>query len=184
VVCSCTGALLMNDHDATECSVRAARDRYLARNGFSTASYEAPWIEVALWGLSVPTPNTRHRQWALRVHDLHHVATQFGTDLTGEGELSAWELARGLRGLGLYVGAIVLSATLLGLLVAPRRTLHAFVRGRHSTASLYRSPRSYDQLLAMSVLELRRELGLPPAGLAQGPQGVHGNAPRTSALSC
>ena len=50
------------------------------------------------------------RQRAVRWHDLHHVATRFGTDNVGEGEISAWELRRGLRGLGPYVGAIVLAA--------------------------------------------------------------------------
>lgn len=170
----------MDERDAAQCSVRAARDAYLERNGFSTASYDAPWVNVTVLGITVPTPNTRRRSWALRVHDLHHVATRFGTDLSGEAEITAWELRRGVQELGLYVGAIVVTGALIGLLVAPRRTLRAFTAGGGSSASLYRSALDYDALLALSVLELRRELAVPADGLVQGPQGVHGGAPAAS----
>ncbi len=67
-------------------------------------------------------PESPSHRRAIRPHDLHHVATGFGTDNAGEGELSAWPLRRGLRGTGAYVGAIVVMNTTVGLLVASRRT--------------------------------------------------------------
>jgi ubiquinone biosynthesis protein Coq4 len=40
------------------------------------------------------------------LHDLHHVATGFGTDMIGEGEVSVWETRRRLRPLGQEAAAV------------------------------------------------------------------------------
>jgi predicted nucleic acid-binding protein len=89
--------------------------------------------------------------------------TGYQTDLLGEFEISAWELASGCAD---KTAAWILNfgGYAAGLLVAPRRTLRAFVRGRHSQ-NLYR--RRYDDaLLARTVGEMRRELGLDGAARA------------------
>ena len=152
------------------------RDAYLAENGFSVAAYEEPWTSASFLGVQFRVPNTaRHRQ-AIRLHDLHHVATGYGTDLAGEAEISAWELRRGLRGLGAYVSAIVVAGAAAGLLFAPRRTLRAW-RASPPGGSLFQTGRDYDALLAMTVGELRRELGVPEGGLSTEPRRLHTFAP-------
>lgn len=166
---------------AASLSVLAARDAYLVENGFSAAAYDAPWADLVLLGLRLRVPNTPRHRRALMLHDLHHVATGYGTDLAGEGEITAWELGRGgLFAFGLYVALVWLSGVLVGLVVAPRRTLRAWRRAGRAS-SLYQSPRGYDELLAMSVGELRRELALPAAGLATAPRRLHARAPRPDA---
>jgi hypothetical protein len=145
--------------------VRRGRDAYLRENGFSVDGYAARWTPAKLLGISFRVPNTPRHRWAIQRHDLHHVATGYATDLAGEAEISAWECRAGLAPLGLYTGAIVASLALLGLLVAPRRTLRAWraSRGR----SLFQSGElAYDALLGVSVAELRRLLGVPEPGLA------------------
>jgi hypothetical protein len=163
-----------------ELGVEQARDAYLAENGFTLAGYEAPRTEASLLGIAFSVPNTPHHAWAIRLHDLHHVATGFGTDHAGEAEISAWEARRGLRALGLYVGSIVVAGALFGLLVAPRRTLRAWrVSGR--ARSLFNDDRlSYEALLALSVGELRQQLGLPRDGLATQPRALHGLAAKAT----
>ncbi len=160
-----------------------ARDAYLAENGFTVEGYDAKWTEASFLGIPLRVPNTRHHAWAIQRHDLHHVATGYGTDLVGEGEISAWELARGMRGLGAYVGAIVLTGAAMGLLFAPRRTLRAWRASRRAGGgdSLFQSRRSYEELLALSVAELRRELGVPEGGVAEHPRRLHAYAPRPAA---
>jgi hypothetical protein len=160
-------------------SVRDGRDAYLAENGFTVAAYEDPWTEASFLGQKLRVPNTPRHRWAIRLHDLHHVATGYGTDLVGEGEVSAWELRRGLRGLGLYVGSIVLLGAMVGLAFAPRRTLSAW-RASRGKSSLFQTPRAYEALLAMSVGELRAELSLAPNGAATRPRRLHAFAPATS----
>ncbi|HMI94684.1 MAG TPA: hypothetical protein VK509_25090 [Polyangiales bacterium] len=150
----------------------AGRDAYLAENGFDVAGYDAAYGEYPLLGMRIPIPNSKARSRAIRFHDLHHVATGYGTDNVGEGEISAWELRRGLRPLGLYVGAIVLGGTLLGLLVAPRRTLRAY-RASGSGTSLFHGEIPYETLLTLSIAELRAALGVPDEGLASEPRRVH-----------
>lgn len=156
-------------------SVRAGRDAYLAENGFTVKAYEDRWTEASIFGLKVAVPNTRRHRWAIMMHDLHHVATGYGTDHIGEGEISAWELRRGLGRLGLYVGGIVTAGTVLGLILAPRRTLAAFFAGG-SHPSLFAEDDA-EPLLNLTVGELRQKLGLPVDGLATLPRQLHPFAP-------
>jgi hypothetical protein len=145
-------------------TVREGRDAYLHENGFSVEAYSARWTPARILGIPLRVPNPPRHRWAIMRHDLHHVATGYGTDLAGEAEISAWEARAGLVPLGLYTGAIVASLALLGLLVAPRRTIRAWrAPGRRSLFVL--TDLAYDELLSMSVEDLRRRLDLPEAGL-------------------
>ncbi len=167
------------DHaSAASMSVRQGRDAYLAENGFGIDTYDTKWVSVTFPFFTFSIPNPPARQRAVRWHDLHHVATGFGTDNAGEGEISAWELRRGLRGLGPYVGAIVLGGAALGLLIAPRRTVRAWLlsgSGRHNYFA--RDLHDYDRVLDMTIAELRQALAVPPDGLATE-RKLHAGAPR------
>lgn len=166
-------------------TVNAALDRYLDENGFTHAAYEEAWTHASFLGVPVAVPNTRLHKQGIRLHDLHHVATGFGTDLVGEGEISAWELGAGLRGVGLYVGAIVCTGALVGFVAAPQRIVRAFRLARASKASSLWSPLAagepgfsrYDALRGLTVGELRRLLALPAEGLAEGERRLHNLAP-------
>ena len=71
----------------------------------------------------------------MRIHDLHHVVTGYQTDLRGEAEIGAWELASGcLR----WPAATILNlfALAMGLVIAPHRMARAWSLGRH-TQNLY-----------------------------------------------
>ena len=101
------------------------------------------------------------------MHDLHHVATGYGTDWAGEGEISAWELSAGC-GRFAFAWFINLQGMVMGWVVSPGRTWRAWVRGRHSR-SLYAEGYS-DALLRETVGELRARLGLD-AGAKQPTPG-------------
>lgn len=157
--------------------VRAGRDAYLAENGFTVEAYDAKWTPGSLFGFTFKVPNTPTHRRAIMWHDLHHVATGFGTDLRGEGEISAWELRRGLAGLDLYVSAIVVTLALTGFVIAPVRTWRAWQAGTGTAGNLFARPLSdYDATLAIDVAELRRNLDLPAHGLS-GERGLHSTAP-------
>ncbi len=158
-------------------TVSEGRDHYLDENGFTLAGYDEKWTQASFFGLNFSMPNTKHHRWAIMRHDLHHVATGYGTDLVGEAEISAWELRKGFRGMGLYVSAIIVTGALFGLVIAPRRTIAAF-RASQSTPSLFQSSLSYESLLAMNVGELRETLGISPKGTTEIPRKLHPNAPR------
>src|ERR1700733_7268836 len=109
-------------------TVREARDRYLAQNGFTTEGYTAACFQIDLLGRTWTLRNPRTRMRVVPLHDLHHVVTGYGTDLVGESEQSAWELRSGINSLFLWV--FKLSAIAIGLLLAPRRVVASFRRAR------------------------------------------------------
>lgn len=147
-------------------TVRQGRDLYLRENGFSVEAYAARWTPARVLGIPFRVPNPPRHRWAIMLHDLHHVVTGYTTDLAGEAEISAWEARAGLAPLGLYTGAIVASLALLGLLVAPRRTIRAW-RASRGRSLFVLTGLAYDELLSMSVEDLRRRLDLPEAGLVR-----------------
>lgn len=160
-------------------TVREARDAYLAENGFTVEAYDAPFTDAVVLGVTFKVPNTPAHRNALIWHDLHHALTGYGTDPAGEGEISAWEARRGLRPIGFYTGFIVLTGVAMGCLVAPRRTLKAFLASRDARASttLFHETRDYEEVLAMKLGDLRDELGIPREGLSQT-RRLHHGAPR------
>lgn len=146
-------------------TVGDARARYFAENGFPPdGGYDARWVRVKLGPVPVWFPNTAARVRAVRLHDLHHVATGYETDLVGEAEIGAWELASGCRG---YLAAwwLNLNAVVIGLLLSPRRVLRAFRLGRRSR-NLYAEGWS-EAVLGETVGRLRERLGLGTAGRSE-----------------
>lgn len=156
--------------------VREALDVYLAENGFTKEGYDSPKTSGSFLGLKFSVPNPPAHQRAVRLHDLHHVATGFGTDHAGESEISVWQARRGLRAAGMYVTSIVLMNVAVGVVLAPRRTLAA-MRGSTSGPSLFGMAVAYDSLLNLTVGELREALEVPQQGLANGPRLRHSHAP-------
>jgi len=135
-----------------------ARSRYYEVNGFGPDGGDSlDWVPLQLWKLTIKIPNTDSRRRAVRIHDLHHIVTGYQTDLRGEAEIAAWELASGcLR----WPAATILNlfALGLGILIAPRRLARAWARGR-ATTNLY-TAETVDPLLPRHVAEVRAELGL------------------------
>jgi hypothetical protein len=145
--------------------LRAARERYFRDNGFAPdGGYGDPWVKLQMGPLALRLPNTPERVRSVRYHDLHHVATDYATDWTGEAEIAAWEIASGCAD-HRAAWLLNLCAMAIGLAIAPRAVWRAFLRGRRSR-NLYREPWS-DALLEPKVGELRARLGLHEADAAR-----------------
>ena len=159
-------------------SVRRALDAYLGENGFSRDEYDASVVKVTFWSITFPLPNPPSRQIAVRLHDLHHVVTGYGTDPVGEAEISAWELRRGVGIFSLFVQTIVFGGVLLGLLHSPKKTLSAWQAGYHpDRVPLQKATmQNYERLLELTVGELREIYGVEERGIA-GARELHYAAP-------
>jgi hypothetical protein len=145
--------LTRHDPDST---MLAARALYFAANKFGDdGGYSDAWVTVKLGPVPVSFPNVSSRVRAVRYHDLHHIITEYDTDIIGEFEIAAWELGAGCKD---FWAAWFLNLGSLtgGLLSAPRRTFRAFVRGRGSR-SLYGE--GLDELLAATVATVRARMG-------------------------
>src|SRR5262249_20777337 len=149
-----------SDDDEGE-TLREARARYFASNGFGADGGHGPaWGEGKLGALPFCFPNTAARVRAVRFHDLHHVVTGYATDVVGEAEIAAWEIATGCAGFG-AAWLLNLEALGLGLLRAPGPSWRAFLRGRQ-TRNLYRWHLD-EALLAARGADVRARLGLAAA---------------------
>lgn len=133
------------------------RQKYRLENGFGADGGNDKSLVIAWLGwVPVPVPNPPARKRAIEYHDCHHTMTGYGSDWQGEFEQSAWEVATGCG--WFWVGwAINLGGMALGLVTTPKRTIAAFVRGRH-TRNLY--DRRLEDVLARPWEEVRRESGL------------------------
>jgi hypothetical protein len=138
-------------------TMREARARYFADNGFSEAGYDDAWVKLEAGPIPMWIPNSASRKRAVRFHDLHHVLTSYPTTWVGEGEIGAWEVATGC---GDHHAAWVLNlgAMAVALVLAPRAVYRAFLRGR-ATENLYHQPWA-DALLDERVGDLRARLNL------------------------
>ena len=145
---------------APELSLRDGRQAYFRQAGFDNGGYAERWVRLKAGPITFIFPNTAARVRAVKLHDLHHVLTEYDTTWTGEAEIGAWEIASGC---GRHYPAWLLNfgAFAIGLAIAPRQSYRAFVRGRH-TANLYRTEFS-ESLLERPSGEVRRELSIDSA---------------------
>jgi len=141
-------------------TLRDARRRYFDANGFGDGGYDARWVKVKIGPLPLAFPNTPQRVRSVRLHDLHHVVTDYDTTMTGEAEIGAWEIASSCRD---HWAAWVLNLLALGMgmFISPSGMWRAFVRGRRSR-NLYDT--EFDErMLGGTVGELRTRLQVGPA---------------------
>ena len=142
-----------------EMTLGQARARYFELNNFgSDGGYEERWIKVKVWRIPIWLPNTAGRVRAVKLHDLHHVLTEYPTTWRGEAEISAWELGSG--GLRKYYAGWILDILNLaqGLVVNPVGLYRGFMRGRRSK-NLF-STQFTDEILTHRVGEYRQLLDL------------------------
>lgn len=151
-------------------SMAEARQRYFASNGFD-GSYSDRWVKLNAGPIAVYFPNAPGRVRAVKVHDLHHVVTGYQTTWTGEAEIGAWEIASGC-GRFFWAWALNVSAFAVGVVIAPRAVFRAFVLGRHTRNLYHIASESRDALLARSVGDVRRDLGLDQTTPAPQPADI------------
>jgi hypothetical protein len=134
------------------------RDAKLGPDG----GYRDRWVRVETKPIPFYFPNWPARVAAARLHDLHHIATEYETDWPGEAEIAAWEMRSGCAR---YHAAWILNfgAFSAGLVVAPRRLFRAFLRGRDAKTNLYESGFDESRLNDITVEMLRDQLGLRAA---------------------
>lgn len=138
-----------------------ARALFFARAGLGAdGGYGARWVRIDAKPVPIIFPNTACRIVATKLHDLHHIATGYGTDWIGEGEIAAWELAGGCGRHG-WAWLLDAGAFTVGLFLAPRRMRAAFVRGL-GARNLYHGGFPEEQLASVTVAALRERIGVAP----------------------
>ncbi len=114
-----------------------ARAEYFRRSGFPLdGGYSERWIKVKVWHVPIWLPNTEGRRRAVKLHDLHHVLTEYPTTWRGEAEISAWEIGSG--GLQKFWAGwwLDLMNVAQGIIINLGGVYRGFMRGRQ-TRNLY-----------------------------------------------
>src|SRR5690348_12299282 len=75
--------------------VRNALQQYFSRYHFENGGYHLKWFRIKLGPLYIPLPNTKARIDAVKIHDIHHLVTEYEATLQGETEFVGWEIASG-----------------------------------------------------------------------------------------
>ena len=150
-------------------TLREARQQYFDANGFNNGGYDDKWVRLKAGPIRLYFPNIDARVRSVKLHDLHHVATEYETTWTGEAEIGAWEIASGC-GRHWVAWLLNFAAFAIGLFIAPRLTFRAFVRGRH-TANLYGGA-FQESLLDRTVGDLRQSLHLAERKTGFSPSDV------------
>ncbi len=104
-------------------------------------------------------PNFDARRRAVIKHDIHHLVTGYAaSSISGESEISAWEIASGCKK---YWPAFLIdtSGVMIGLPINFIGILKAFSRGR-KTRNLYHDILSNEEALGMKISELQKLLYL------------------------
>src|SRR6185369_15273678 len=105
----------------------------------------------------IPMPNIKMRVDAVKIHDIHHLITEYEADMKGEIEIGAWEIASGC---GHYAAAWILNfgSFFYGLILHPHFLLRAFLRGRKCPTNLYYHTKYDEKLLNKTIGELRSSI--------------------------
>lgn len=143
--------------------VKEALREYLDENGFKIEEYTKDTFRLKMFGRYFEVRNSKDRQWAIARHDLHHMATGYGTDWVGEAEIGVWELRGGCKTPVVY--ALNIAAVLIGLVIAPLRMIKAYQDAR-GAQTMYYCDVSYEQAMELTVGQLREKLGVRAGGLA------------------
>lgn len=105
-------------------------------------------------------PNFSTRKKAVLKHDIHHIITEYPSNIKGETEIGAWEVASGCKTYWI-AWALNLYSLVMGIWFNLPGVYQAFVRGRRS-GNLYSNLITDKQALEMTVNELRHLFSIPP----------------------
>ena len=135
--------------------VGQALEKYFSNYHFKDGGYAEKWFKIKLGLLYLPLPNVKCRVEAVRIHDLHHIITEYKADLKGETEIGGWEIASGC---GKHTIAWILNSGsfFYGLIFYPSHLWRAFMNGKRIRHNFYKLDTFDESLLHIKVGDLRK----------------------------
>jgi hypothetical protein len=135
--------------------VKDALQQYFSKYHFANGGYDLKWFKIKMGFLYIPLPNTKARVAAVKIHDIHHLLTEYEADYRGEAEIAGWEIASGCKK---YSAAWILNfgSFFYGMFFFPGYLFRAFMRGRRMKTNLYYKTIYNEALLNKTVGELRQ----------------------------
>lgn len=137
--------------------VKDALQLYFSQYHFKDGGYNEKWFKIKLGNIYIPLPNIKARVDAVKLHDIHHLITEYNANYKGEAQIGGWEIASGC---GRFWVAWILNmgSFVIGILFYQRSLLKAFLDGRLVKSNLYANGIYDESLLNKTVGELRNEM--------------------------
>jgi hypothetical protein len=134
--------------------LKDALQLYFSKYHFPNGGYNLKWFKIKLGPLFIPLPNIKARVESVKIHDIHHVITEYKANWQGEAEISGWEIASGC---GRYYVAWILNfcSFFYGMILFPRELFRSFMLGRKVRSNLYHGVLYDEILLNKTVGEIR-----------------------------
>ncbi len=142
-----------------ELNIKEALQLYFSKYHFENGGYHLKHFKIKVGPVFITLPNWGDRVATAKLHDIHHVLTEYPATLKGEAEIGAWEVASGCD--KYYVAWFFnLGAFFYGLFCFPKSLFKAFMRAKRCRTNLYHGTVYDEQLLNKTVGELRETIGL------------------------
>lgn len=140
---------------ADDLTVKDALAIYFSKYHFRDGGYNDKWFRIKLGKIFIPLPNIKARVQAVKIHDIHHLVTEYNADWKGETQIGAWEIASGC---GKHYVAWLLNfgSFFVGMFLYPRSLFKAFMRGRHCATNLYSDTVYNERLLNTTIGDIRK----------------------------
>src|SRR5687767_9424048 len=108
-----------------EMKVKDALQIYFAKYHFANGGYDDKFFKIKTGPFYIPLPNVKDRVDAVKIHDIHHLLTEYPAVWKGEIEIGAWEIASGC---GSFWAAWLLNfgAIGIGIFLYPKALITAF----------------------------------------------------------
>jgi hypothetical protein len=139
--------------------VKDALQLYFSQYHFKDGGYNEKWFKIKLGRIFIPLPNIKARVDAVKLHDIHHLITEYNANYKGEAQIGGWEIASGC---GRFWVAWILNmgSFVIGILFFQRSLLKAFLDGRLVKTNLYAKGIYNEILLNKTVGDLRKEVAV------------------------
>jgi hypothetical protein len=143
--------------------VKDALQSYFSQYHFENGGYDLQYFKIKLGPVFLSFPNTKARIAAVKIHDIHHLVTEYKATLRGEAEIGAWEIASGCgkHGIAWFLNS---GSFFYGLFFFPRAVFTAFMSGRKVRTNLYKNIVYDENLLSRTVGSLREYVGINSGG--------------------
>lgn len=120
---------------------------------------QLPYVIIEITSFfKVYIPNWDNRRKAVLRHDIHHLVTGYKSEILGEFEIAAWEIASGCMK---YFAAYLLNSggLIAGMIIYPKPTFKAFILGCRTT-NLYQINIEDEEMKASTIDAMKSKLGL------------------------
>ena len=87
--------IYIKKHYEDQLLVKDALQIYFSHYHFKDGGYKDKWFKIKIGPFFLPLPNIKDRVDAVKIHDIHHVITEYRADYKGEVQIGAWEIASG-----------------------------------------------------------------------------------------